>query len=306
MAAFYRLPSGLWRAQVNRNGVRRSQAFPLKGQAVAWAGEVESEIMAGARGEIPNLTLAALFKRYADEVSTGKKGERWEKVRLEALGRDRLALVKLRALDSPHVADWQQRRLQAVSAASVRRERNLLNAALEIARKEWKWIKRNPFEGVRRPKDAKPRNRLATDEEIGKVREKASEALNRAITVAIETGMRAGEMASVKVGDVRGRVAVLRDTKNGTSRTVALSAAALKCLPVGLTAGSISELWKRTCQEAKVEGLTFHDLRRYAITRLARKLTPFELASMVGHKDLRMTLNVYYKADPEEIAGKLD
>ena len=46
-------------------------------------------------------------------------------------------------------------------------------------------------------------------------------------------------------------------------------------------------------------------LRRYAITKLARKLTPFELASMVGHKDLRMTLNVYYRSDPEEIAGKL-
>jgi integrase len=42
-----------------------------------------------------------------------------------------------------------------------------------------------------------------------------------------------------------------------------------------------------------------------AIVRIAKKLHAMELAKMVGHKDLRMTLNVYYKIDPEEIARKL-
>lgn len=117
--------------------------------------------------------------------------------------------------------------------------------------------------------------------------------------------MRAGEIAAICHDDLDGKVAILRDTKNGTARRVPLSQAALDALPVNLTAGSISELWARACRDSRVNGLTFHDLRRYAITRLARKLTPFELAKMVGHKDLRMTLNVYYSADEDEIAGKL-
>lgn len=109
MAAFRQTPYG-WRAEVFRHGVRRSaSAFRTKAAAVAWASRVEAEIMAGVRGEIPDLTVAALFKRYREEVSPGKKGARWEIIRLEALERDRLASVKLRQLDAPHVSDWQQR-----------------------------------------------------------------------------------------------------------------------------------------------------------------------------------------------------
>src|SRR5688572_29233009 len=112
-----------WRAQIARRGVRDSQIFTSKGAAVAWAGQRESEIMAGVRGEIPNLTVLALLTRYKTEVSKDKKGRRWEEIRLDLIGRDRLAQVKLRQLDSPHVAEWQQRRLQAVKSGSVRRER---------------------------------------------------------------------------------------------------------------------------------------------------------------------------------------
>jgi integrase len=260
--------------------------------------------MAGVRGEIPNLTVAAVFKRYREEVSPAKKGARWEVIRLEALERDRLALVGLRQLDAPHVAEWQQRRLKAVSSASVRRERNLLNNAFEIARKEWRWLRRNPFEGVRRPKDGKARTRLATPAELEKLIEAASPALARAITFAVETGMRAGEIARA---EVRGNVAYLPDTKNGTAREVPLSSRAIEAWGGGiaLTSGSISALFAQLCQSTKIEGLTFHDLRRTAIVQLSKKLDAFELAKMVGHKDLRMTLNVYYKADSAAIADKL-
>ena len=72
-----------------------------------------------------------------------------------------------------------------------------------------------------------------------------------------------------------------------------------------LTAGSISGLFARLCVSVGIQDLTFHDLRRTAITRLAAKLTPFELAKMVGHRDLKVTLAVYYKQDAEEVARKL-
>jgi hypothetical protein len=61
----------------------------------------------------------------------------------------------------------------------VRRERNLLNNVFEIARKEWKWLGKNPFEGVRRPKDGKPRNRIATAAEIDRLTEEKDD-LSRA------------------------------------------------------------------------------------------------------------------------------
>lgn len=304
MGSFRRHGNG-WQAQVFKRGVRRSQTFDQKGAARAWAHQLEAEIMAGVRGEVPNLTFAALLQRYDREVSAKKKGARWESVRLKAMERDRLALVKLRQFGPPHVADWRERRLRAVSGASVRREWNLLSHACTFAVREWGWLKANPFKGLSRPTGSKPRDRIASQGELDKLQELASPGMKRVITVAVETGMRAGEIASRP--DIRGRVAYLLDSKNGTSREVPLSAAALEAWQGGITmqAGSISALFAQLCVKARIKGLTFHDLKHTAITRLAKKLGPLELAKMVGNKDLKLLLNVYYKADPEEVAKKL-
>jgi integrase len=261
--------------------------------------------MAGVRGEIPNLTVKALLDRYEKKVSKGKKGERWEVVRLTALGRDKLAAVRLRQLGTPDVADWQERRLEAVKSASVRRERNLLNNVFEIARKEWHWLKVNPFVGVRRPKDGKPRTRIASPAEIKTLTRRASPNMRRVIVWTLETAMRCGEVAACK--DVQGRVATLHDSKTGEGRRVPLSKKALSVWQeggFGLTAGSISELFGRLCDDCAIKGLTFHDLRATALTRLSKRLNPLQLAKMVGHKDLKVIMT-YYRESAEDIAKLL-
>lgn len=288
--------------------MRKSASFPTKAAAMAWAGRIEAEILAGFRGDIPaHLTVRDLLDRYEKEVSVHKKGWKWEKVRLEGFRGSRIASVRLRELDSPHAAAWQQERLKAVSGASVRRERNLLSAVFNIARKEWKLLRVNPFDGVRRTKDGKARDRLATQAELDAVLKVAavSPDLVRAITLAVETGMRASEIAHLR--DWEGRVAKLVDSKNGEARKVPLSTRAVEALvagPIMLTAGTISALWARYAKEAEVKDLHFHDLRHLAITRLAERLEPMELARMVGHKDLRMTMR-YYRKTAESIAEKL-
>jgi integrase len=304
MATFSRYGEG-WRAQICRRGVRDSQTFDSKGAAVAWAGKREAEIMAGVRGEVPNLTVNDLLERYKRDVSKDKKGRRWEEIRLDAVGRDLLGSVRLRQLDTPHVSAWQERRLKAVKSASVRRERNLLNNVFEIARKEWKWLRANPFVGVRRPKDGKARDRIASPKEQAILLGKASPALGRAITAALETAMRCKEIASNP--PIEGNVAKLYDSKTGEGRDVPLSPKAKKALlqGIGLTAGSISALFARLCDEVSIEDLTFHDLKHTAMTRLSKRLDPWELAKMSGNKDMNLILRVYYKHDPQETARKL-
>lgn len=264
--------------------------------------------MGGERGEIPNLTVGALFERYRLKVSPGKKGKRWETIRLLALEKDRLAAVRLRSLATPHVAEWQERRLEAVAAPSVRRERNLVNHVFEIAINEWHWLKKNPFgakgKAVRRPKDRKGRERIASDEETGKLLKAASPNMHRVITFALETGMRASEIANLRL--VVGHVAFVSDSKNNEGRQVSLSEKALKVWQggFGLTAGSISALFARLCEEEEIEGLTFHDLRHTACTRLAGKLDLFELCTMFGWKDPRHAKR-YYNKTAADIAKKL-
>jgi len=65
------------------------------------------------------------------------------------------------------------------------------------------------------------------------------------------------------------------------------------------------QLFRRALQIAGVDGLTFHDTRHEALTRLAQKLEVLDLARMVGHRDPR-SLMIYYNATAEEIASRLD
>jgi integrase len=61
----------------------------------------------------------------------------------------------------------------------------------------------------------------------------------------------------------------------------------------------------RTIRGAGIEDLRFHDLRHEATTRLFEKgLNLMEVASITGHKDLRM-LRRYTHLTAEDLARKL-
>lgn len=305
--ATFRKRLGKWRAEVARAGRRQSKTFDKKQDAEAWAARIESEIIGVQSGFIPpHLTLSDLLDRYEREVSSHKKGKRWESVRIALLKRDRMAATRLAVLDSPHVSDWQVRRLKSVSGESVRRERNLLSHAFNVATNEWKWLKFNPLKSVRRPKGSKPRDRIATEDEIQTLLDAAADNLRRAIIAALETGMRASEIASNP--KINGKIAVLETSKTGEGRSVPLSGAAIKAFHggIGLTAGSISAEFAKLTKACGIKGLTFHDLRHSCATRLSKKLDVWELCKMFGWKDPKMCLNTYYSHDAEETARKLD
>jgi integrase len=121
----------------------------------------------------------------------------------------------------------------------------------------------------------------------------------------VETGMRASEIAGLE--KVVGRVAYIADSKNDEGREVPLSEKALQAWGGGfggLTAGTISTRFAQLCDECKIEGLTFHDLRATAATRLSKKLDVLQLAKMLGHKNPKM-LMVYYRESTEDIAKLL-
>lgn len=68
---------------------------------------------------------------------------------------------------------------------------------------------------------------------------------------------------------------------------------------------TLDVLFRRLRDQAGIVGLTFHDSRHEAITRLAGKLEVLELARMVGHKNLNQLLT-YYNKTAAELAQKLD
>ena len=324
--ATYKKRGSSWRVQVRRKGITKSATFSTKARAEVWAAQQELEIADGTAGTIPNKTFGDLLQRYAKDVSPTKRGERWEIVRINLFCRDEIAQVGLRSLNATHVAEWRDRRLQTVSGASVRREWNLLSNACKIAINEWRWLRENPFKGVRRPPVPLSRDVLYTQDEIDRLTFALSTDPNLAMgrvgiafLFAIETGMRAGEISALQPADIAGQVAKVTGVTHGAGKTsaarreVPLSPEAirlLELLPKGTDAvfnlkpAQIDPLFRKGKKRAMIEGRTFHDARHLAITRLSKKLDVLALARAVGHKDLKQ-LMVYYNESAADMAKRL-
>ena len=338
--ASYRKRGVTWRAEVRRKGVSESATFATKAQAVAWAGRVEAAIDAGTYGDKSiGATFGDLLKRYAEEISSGKDGGRWEKIRIRSLTEgspgafppvppDPLSEVKLADLDERHIAAWRDRRLRSVSGSSVLREWKLLSNACTVAIKEWRWLDRHPMSGMRRPTEAPPRVRRITEEEIERILQcsgyrrdeapaTATARVGAMFLFAIETAMRAGEVCGLRWQDVDidRRYCRTQGKTPAARREVPLSSEAIRILQQAalvidsdsvfrVGTASLDALFRKIKARALIEDLHFHDTRHEGITRLSMRLHVLALARAVGHKDLRM-LQVYYNESASDLAEKL-
>lgn len=98
--------------------------------------------------------------------------------------------------------------------------------------------------------------------------------------------------------NLKRRSVVIPESKNGHSRTIPLKAIELlkglnempgRVSPIAANALRLS--WVRLTERASIENLHFHDLRHEAISRLFEMgLTVPEVASISGHKDIRMLM----------------
>jgi integrase len=327
MATFRKLPSGRWEAAVSVGGRRRSKTHPSKTKARIWAAETELQLSRG-EGVIGNHTFNELFRQYASTVSSSKKGARWEIIRLNRFESYPMARLKLIDVRREDIEQWIDLRLgEGIKTSSVNRDLNLLSHCLTQARR-WRWMAHNPMKDLKRPKNPPHRERLISKGEIEAIlhgagysedfpvgTQKQKTAL--AFLLAIETAMRAGELSNLHDHhiDYKQRTAFLAETKNGHPRLVPLSSEAvrlLKRLPTdeegpifGMASSTLSTHFKRIVNYTGIEGLTFHDTRHEAITRLAKKFDVLDLARAVGHKNISQ-LQVYYNQSAEELAKLLD
>lgn len=325
MASFRKKKNG-WEAMVAKKGMRKSRTFPTKGQAMAWAVDVERDIDRGEYAKVVNRPFADLLQHYAVKVSPTKKTCDWELRRIDFLITDPIAKVMLPELQSMHFAEFRDRRLAQVSAATVLRDWNLLSHVMNKAVNEWKWIMINPLKGVTRPKEPPARERRISADEIERLlyalgydydrpAKTASCRVGAALLFAIETAMRVGEICKLTWQDVdlEKRTAHLSETKNGYPRDVPLSNEAMRLMQqvkndhdtvFNLRTSQVDALFRKAKARALIEDLHFHDSRAEAITRLSRKVDILTLARISGHRDLKM-LQVYYRESMADVAKRL-
>lgn len=309
--AYIRKLADKWQAQIERNGKRSSKTFQTKREAQAWAAEQEAKAKRDRHGG--GHTFGDAVAEYKARVSVKKAGSANEARRLDVmlgiLGADTL----LRDIDAPDITRWRDKRLETVSASSVVREANLLRNLFRVARDEWRWMEHYPFQGVRLPAEAAPRQaiwpwrlikRVLRAPRIGKTAE-----MQDAFRISLRTGMRLSEVLEAPAGfDPKRRIVRLPQTKTEKDAIVPVGRIAAKVLTrppftVGPNEGSV--LFSKLCRELLIEGLTFHDARATALTHLARKVDVLTLAKISRHKDVSLLSNVYYRERPEDIAARI-
>jgi integrase len=311
----------VWRHRIMVKGKRVSGTFPTKAAALAWEAAQRVEILDGNISGVGKTVKDALV-RYELEVSKKKRGHANEAKRLAWFRESSIADIKMSEIKPSDIAAWRDERLKKVKGSTVNRDLNILSHVFAVARREWGWIAISPTTDVERPKQPPHRDRRISEKEIdliclqlgwdrktSKVPTTKQHRIALAFLFAIETAMRAGEICSLTKADVQGRVARLHMTKNGRGRDVPLSARALeiwKMVPDGfdLSPAILDALFRKAKKNAGIEGLTFHDTRHEAITRLAQKLDVLDLARMVGHTNINQ-LRTYYNATAEDIASRL-
>jgi integrase len=330
--ATYRKRNDKWQARVQRSGQSSiAKSFNTKADAIKWARNVESQLDLGVlapKQSMPRLML--MVERYVEDVTPTKKGYSQERYRANQFKKTKLANMQLDKVTGEVIAQYRDARLKEVSANTVRLELAFLSVVFEQCRKEWGLAVANPVRQIRMPKPGKQRQRrLESGEEDALLAAcKASRAyyLHSFVVLAIETGMRSGELLDITWANVNfeKRTIFLPDTKNGSPRTVPLSTRALNAIhalprsingrlfssgyhsihnafQLAVTKGQASQ----PENVAFLSGLRFHDLRHEAVTRLFEKgLNPIEVGMVSGHKTLSM-LQRYTHLRPEDLVPKL-
>lgn len=227
--------------------------------------------------------------------------------------------LKSKRLDTPiHVQTTKKKRdvepePKQRSIATVNRELIALQRIFTIAAREG-WLIRNPFtaggEHVVSLSDERKRERILTREEEIRLLDACDgkrEHLRPIVICALDTGMRRGEILTLRWRDVDLDTDVITiqafNTKTMRERSVKMTVRLLRELDTLWEASrkepdarvfgivdTVKRSWATALRIAGIEGLRFHDLRHTCATRLVRgRLELSEVSRVLGHTNITTT-----------------
>jgi len=327
--------NGKWQAQVRIKGhAPQTKSFISKRDAERWARQIETELEASAlrvdHRALDRTTVRDLLERYRREVTFGKRGAASEAKRLDGFLKQSWAAKPLSMVTPQVFSRYRDERLQIVSPGTVIRDLGLLRSIFEVARLEWDLpVPENPVAKIRKPKTPDARERRLLPGELDLLLKACASTRNEwlriGILLAVETGMRRGELLSVRWDDVcfESSTLLIRETKNGHARRIPLTDRAhtllrereghrdtSQTLVFPISANAFRQCWERCRRKVAehhpgIRDLRFHDFRHEAVSRFFELgLSVPEVALISGHRDPRMLFR-YTHLRAEDLAHKM-
>lgn len=234
------------------NKKKRNKTFKTKSEAKQFAAMLEL----GKAGSSTGIKFSELITKYRDTVSVKKAGFKNESVRLNALLRRPIAKLPIAKINRKTLQDYIDWRVSSpsqtggtVGNATVRREFTDIRVMFNWAVKQG-YLKESPAKGVELPPENPHRERIASDEDLKKLRDccgwdgtsvptNKAQLVILAFHLACRTGMRGGEILQIEKSWITGNVVRLpkEATKTHASREVALSRSAKQLLDLAIGYG---------------------------------------------------------------------
>lgn len=298
---------GVWWASINCKGkrVRKSLETTDKKLAQAIEAKIRTEIVEGkyfekSTGDNKTLNdmMEKFMKEHAPKVSVNtQKSYSVSLTHLSSFFGD----SRLTKITPKMVCDYKVLRYsEGVKPATINRELAMLSKALNLAVKEWEWMKEN-----------NKRDRWLTEDEERRLLENSPQWLRDILVFALHTGLRQDELLSLQWNrvDLFRKIIIIQESKNGKPRTIPLNQIALDILTEKARVRNLrsdlvfpsSAMTKINCQnlirafniavrKADIHNFRFHDLRHTFATRLAQRgIDLYKISKLLGHYSIEMT-----------------
>jgi len=176
--------------------------------------------------------------------------------------------------------------------ATINRRLAVLRRVANLAYRQWGWLDTSLGERIRLLPGERQRSVHLTPEEVQKLAATApGKAVREAILLAAMSGLRKGELLSLKAADRVDGALSLGETKAGRPRVVPLPPEALDIpLPIKLTVDELRVGFDIARAKAKLPHVRFHDLRRTYGTWLSNAGAPLAaIRDLLGHSNISVT-----------------
>jgi integrase len=224
---------------------------------------------------------------------------------------------KLSEISAKDIDDYKLKRLAEVKPASVNRELEVLSHLFTIAERWKKFFGKNPVSQAGLFKLNNQVERILTPEEEERLLSYSAPHLKPIINVALNTGMRKGEILTLTWEDVDfdNNILTVKHTisKSKKPKVIPISSKVRKLLLEqklksggsnfvftfeGKPIKDVRRAFERACKRASIYGFRFHDLRHTAATRMIEAgVSIVAVSKVLGHAEIRTTMRYAHPED---------
>ena len=315
--AYVREHYGSWQALIRiKNHPTLAKCFQSKTDAKRWANETELKIRRSDAGivKIKYPSFKDISLRYLSEVSIHKKCCRDERYTINTFSREAWSEYPINKITPLIIGRYRDKQRETIKDNTINRKLDVISTIYTTCKKEWGYPVINPVLSIRRPKMPEPRTRRLSEREINLLLRgnHTSELLRTIIELALETGMRQGEILRIHPEHIKGNTLFIPIAKT-KPRTIPLTKEALIILkhaklPFNIKQDKLTKQFKKLCKHYGIKNARFHDLRKNSLTDFmhVKKLSVPETMLIAGHEDPRMLLRIYNNLQVQDVAKKLN